>query len=107
MNTYADIKKAAGTTTVSTYRDFSTPEGHFLATTILLGVLSTYLMEGTDTENSSARIVGRVEAPMVLGKVESTPRHTLLAYKGDRLKGGEFFLAKSYEEAFARMVNGL
>lgn len=59
MSTLADIKKASDTD-VRTYVDDSTPPGHFLATGLVLGIRTEYLLRGA-LDDDGAPIVGRIE----------------------------------------------
>lgn len=92
---FRDITRAARGATVASFIDDSTPEGHFGATMIFLGVLTTYLLKG-ELDDPNAPVVGRVEANM--------EAKTILAYRGTRLKGGEIISAYTYGEAFNKMV---
>lgn len=88
------IKKAASIDIVAT-SDGDCPAGYFVATTKVLGILTSYLLEGTK-DDDEAPIVGRVEANEYFGGIN--------AYRGDRIKGGELFSATSYDEAWAKML---
>jgi hypothetical protein len=93
--TLASIKFAAEAPVV-TFTDATTPAGHFAAVVKMLGVTTTYLLEGTDGD-VDAVIKGRIEAPG-FGSV-------LRIYVGGGVKGGSWQgRFESTEKAFASMV---
>lgn len=87
----------------SVYTDGNTPEGHFAATSKILGVVTTYLLRGTVVGDPDAPIVGRVE---IQEQNIGTEHYRAVAYRGDRLKGGELVSNfRDYEEAFGSFVS--
>lgn len=94
MSTLADIRKVAESP-VRTCVDDDTPAGHFLVTVRVLGITTTYLCAGAET-NPGASIAGRIE-----WYDNATPR----AYAGDGIKGGRLMSGWiDSTEAFAAMV---
>jgi len=97
MDTLASILGHAESKT-SVYTDSSTPEGHFAATSKVLGITTTYLLRGT-VGDPHAPILGRVE---IQDASDGSGNYRTVAYRGDRLKGGKLAgYLNSYEEIFA------
>lgn len=76
MATLADIRRAAECD-VRTGTDDTTPAGTFYATTKMLGIVTTYLLAGTDGD----------DAAPIIGRLESHAGVTIAA-RGTGLKGG-------------------
>lgn len=94
--TYRHILNAVGeTSTAPSYVDDSIPEGHFIATTVHKGYITTYLLRGVEGDEN-APIVGRVEV--------NKDMRRLTVFRGDRMTGGDYFAFDTYEDAFAKMV---
>jgi len=82
------------------FRDHSTPKGFFGVTARIVGVTTTYLLQGKKGAKD-APIVGRVELheQFMSGDLKA------VAYRGDRLKGGEpAFDFEGYAEFFAHIT---
>jgi len=82
------------------FADHSTPKGFFAATARIVGVTTTYLLQGKKGAKD-APIVGRVELheQFMSGNLKA------VAYRGDRLKGGEpAFDFEGYAEFFAHIT---
>ena len=88
------IKKAAEIDMVATSVG-EVPSGYFVATTKVLGIVTTYMLSG-ELDDENATIVGRVEI--------NKNRSGINCYRGDRIKGGELFRADSYSQAWAKML---
>lgn len=84
MATLADVRRAADGD-VDTGADALTPNGTFYATARVLGIITSYLMDGLDGD-PDATILGRIEYPPAYG----TARPTMRIYRGGGTKGGEF-----------------
>ncbi|MBC9704860.1 MAG: hypothetical protein H9W81_07770 [Enterococcus sp.] len=98
-DTLKSIKKAADIDIVATSNG-DAPEGHFVATTKVLGLTTTYLLNG-ELDDEDAVIVGRVE---IIEKPNKANSYRTNAYRGSRIKGGELISAGSYDEAWTKMV---
>lgn len=98
MSTLADIRRAAETN-VHTCVDRDCPDGHFAATTKILGVTGTYLLAG-ELDDPQAAIVGRIEYEAPGGVL--LPSHR--AYVGGGLKGGQWLASYDTEDAFLKMT---
>lgn len=95
MSTLAHVKFSTKDT-VSTYVDSTTPAGHFAAAVKVLGIHTTFLMEGK-IDDPNAVIKGRIEAKGMGAAIR--------IYKGGSMKGGTWFgRFESTEKAFASMV---
>lgn len=71
------------------------PAGYFVATTKVLGIVTTYMLKG-ELDDENATIVGRVEI--------NKNRSGINCYRGDRIKGGELLSAGSYDEAWSKII---
>jgi hypothetical protein len=100
MSTLADITRQADVCGEPLVDD-DTPAGHFLVTARVLGVTMTYLVDG---DTADAQIIGRIEYPSLTDLPSARPT----AYKGNRLRGGEYLSFTSGQftsaEMFRRMV---
>ncbi len=95
MTTLDGIRRAAETP-VATYTDSTTPPGHFVATTKVLGIPTDYLCAGAESD-PDAPIVGRIEWQQ--------PPASPNVYCGNGLKGGQWIRSTTgTAEAFAAMV---
>lgn len=95
MSTLAELNFSTEGT-VSTFVDSTTPAGHFAAAVKILGIHSTYLMEGK-MDDPKAVIKGRIEAKGMGSAVK--------IYIGSGIKGGLWSgRFESTEKAFASMV---
>ncbi|MBC9705960.1 MAG: hypothetical protein H9W81_13510 [Enterococcus sp.] len=93
--TFKDVKEAAGDTPLSIHSGESTPDGYFAVSFPFLGLFTTYLLTGKP-QDENAPVVGRVEI--------SDSRMRANVYRGAGLIGGEYMVAYSYDEAFAKIL---
>lgn len=97
-NTLADLRKNIDDgTELWTGTDDSTPEGTFIATAKVLGIVTTYLLEG-QTGDEGAAILGRIEHQGTM----AAPRRA--AYASNGIKGGSYVGSADDEDLFATMV---
>jgi hypothetical protein len=98
MATLADIKKHSQGI-VSTSVDDSTPAGHFLATTLVLGKTACFLFEG-EKDDLNAVVKGHV---LITAHMDG--KTSALAYNKGGVIGGIYMgRVQSYAETFAQMV---
>jgi hypothetical protein len=97
MATFTDIKKNADGPVI-TFEDTGTPTGHWVATTLILGLTFFYLLEGQKDDLNS-----EIKGHVVIATTHA--RTTADAYANGGLIGGTYLgKVSSYEETFAQMV---
>ena len=103
MGVLKDIQKnISGKARHATYRDRTTPEGHFAIKATWLGSERVFLLEGEEGE-PNAPIKGNV----VLWKKHGSEELELVAYRGSEILGGErvgTFSGTNYADAFSRIL---
>jgi hypothetical protein len=103
--TYADLLRSAdkGQRVVVWGGDGRVPAGHFIASTKMMGIVTEYLLAGTQGDEN-ARIVGRIELGDPFPGSRGA-RNASIAYRGSELKGGEFLgTVQDFDKSFERMA---